>query len=77
MRAPQQFPFFSDPFFRQFFGGGVPRAPRSEVQRALDQAGRTLDIRHNHVALRVLQDEGAVTGVLVLTDDGPGVVHAP
>src|SRR5438067_1463813 len=25
VRAPQQFPFFDDPFFRQFFGGGVPR----------------------------------------------------
>jgi S1-C subfamily serine protease len=35
VRAPQQFPFFSDPFFRQFFGGGTPRAPQTEVQRAL------------------------------------------
>jgi len=35
VREPQQFPFFNDPFFRQFFGGGTPRAPRSEVQRAL------------------------------------------
>ena len=35
MREPQQFPFLNDPFFRQFFGGGAPRAPRSEVQRAL------------------------------------------
>jgi serine protease Do len=34
VRAPQQFPFFDDPFLRQFFGGGVPRA-RTEVQRAL------------------------------------------
>lgn len=25
VRAPQQFPFFDDPFFRQFFGGGSPR----------------------------------------------------
>ena len=25
MRAPQQFPFFDDPFFQQFFGGRVPR----------------------------------------------------
>jgi serine protease Do len=25
VHAPQQFPFFDDPFFRQFFGGGVPR----------------------------------------------------
>ncbi len=24
VRAPQQFPFFEDPFFRQFFGGGNP-----------------------------------------------------
>lgn len=28
----QQSPFFSDPFFREFFGGGVPR---EQVQRAL------------------------------------------
>ena len=35
VRAPQQFPFFDEPFFRQFFGGGTPRQPRTEVQRAL------------------------------------------
>ena len=38
VRAPQQFPFFDDPFFRQFFGGaGVPRgrSPQTEVQHAL------------------------------------------
>src|ERR1043165_8403494 len=35
VRAPQQFPFFDDPFFRQFFGGGTPSTPRSQVQRAL------------------------------------------
>src|SRR5690349_18067595 len=35
VRAAQQFPFFDEPFFRQFFGGGVPRQPRTEVQRAL------------------------------------------
>src|SRR5580658_6174515 len=37
VRAPQQFPFSDDPFFRQFFGGGVPRgrAPQTEVQHAL------------------------------------------
>src|ERR1044071_700528 len=35
VRAPQQFPFFDDPFFRQFFGGGMPRAPQTQVQRAL------------------------------------------
>jgi Do/DeqQ family serine protease len=37
VRAPQQFPFFNDPFFRQFFGGGNPqRAPQqTEVQEAL------------------------------------------
>lgn len=34
VRAPQQFPFFDDPFFQQFFGG-VPRRPQTEVQRAL------------------------------------------
>ncbi len=25
VRAPQQFPFFDDPFFQQFFGGRIPR----------------------------------------------------
>ncbi|HTX35438.1 MAG TPA: DegQ family serine endoprotease [Bryobacteraceae bacterium] len=37
VRAPQQFPFFDDPFFRNFFGGGVPqsRGPQTEVQHAL------------------------------------------
>jgi Do/DeqQ family serine protease len=35
VRAPQQFPFFDEPFFRQFFGGGAPRQPQTEVQRAL------------------------------------------
>jgi Do/DeqQ family serine protease len=35
VRAPQQFPFFDDPFFRQFFGGNVPRGGRTEVEHAL------------------------------------------
>src|ERR1017187_5751916 len=36
VRAPQQFPFFDDPFFRPFFGNGVPRrGGGTEVQRAL------------------------------------------
>jgi len=35
VRAAQQFPFFDDPFFRQFFGNGAPRRPQTEVQRAL------------------------------------------
>jgi L-aspartate oxidase len=52
-------------------------ATGAEVQRALDHAAVTLDIRRNHVALELLQDDGAVTGVLVLNDDGPGIVHAP
>ena len=52
-------------------------ATGAEVQRALDSAAARLDIRHNHVALELLIADGAVTGVLVLNDDGPGVVHAP
>ncbi|RDH76752.1 L-aspartate oxidase [Mycolicibacterium moriokaense] len=52
-------------------------ATGAEVQRALDHAAATLDIRRNHVALQILQAQGAVTGVQVLNDDGPGVVHAP
>src|ERR1051326_8595295 len=35
VRAPQQFPFFDDPFFRQFFGGSMPRGNQSEVEHAL------------------------------------------
>lgn len=38
IRAPQQFPFSDDPFFRQFFGGGnrtQPRDTQSTVEHAL------------------------------------------
>jgi L-aspartate oxidase len=52
-------------------------ATGAEVQRALDHAAATLDIRRNHVALQVLHDDSAVTGVLVRNDDGLGVIHAP
>ncbi len=52
-------------------------ATGAEVQRALDHAAATLDIRRNHVALQVLNDGTAVTGVLVRNADGLGVVHAP
>ena len=52
-------------------------ATGAEVQRALDHAAATLDIRRNHVALQVLHDESGVTGVLVRNPDGLGLVHAP
>lgn len=52
-------------------------ATGAEVQRALDHAAATLDIRRNHVALEILHDESAVTGVLVRNGDGVGVLHAP
>ncbi|MDT5073377.1 MAG: L-aspartate oxidase [Mycobacterium sp.] len=52
-------------------------ATGAEVQRALDHAAAMLDIRRNHVALQVLHEAGAVTGVLVRNDDGLGVIHAP
>jgi L-aspartate oxidase len=52
-------------------------ATGAEVQRALDLAAAALDIRRNHVALQVLHDDSAVTGVLVRNDDGLGVIHAP
>jgi L-aspartate oxidase len=51
-------------------------ATGAEVQRALDVAAARLDIRRNHVALEILHDDGAVTGVLTLNDDGLGIVHA-
>ena len=52
-------------------------ATGAEVQRALDNAAALLDIRRNHIALELLHTDGAVTGVLVLNDDGLGIVHAP
>jgi L-aspartate oxidase len=52
-------------------------ATGAEVQRALDQAAATLDIRRNHVALQVLHEGYSVTGVLVRNADGLGVIHAP
>ncbi|TRW83273.1 L-aspartate oxidase [Mycolicibacterium sp. 018/SC-01/001] len=52
-------------------------ATGAEVQRALDHAAATLDIRRNHVALDLLIDGGAVAGVSVLSQDGPGAVYAP
>ena len=52
-------------------------ATGAEVQRALDHAAATLDIRHNHVALELLYDAYGITGVQVINDDGVGIVHAP
>ncbi|KWX25131.1 L-aspartate oxidase [Mycolicibacterium wolinskyi] len=52
-------------------------ATGAEVQRALDLAAATLDIRRNHVAVQILHDDTTVTGVLVRNEDGPGIVHAP
>jgi L-aspartate oxidase len=52
-------------------------ATGAEVQRALDHAAATLDIRRSHIALQILQSDGAVNGVQVLNEDGLGVVHAP
>lgn len=52
-------------------------ATGAEVQRALDHAAATLDIRRNHVALDLILDDGAVAGVTVLSEDGLGAVYAP
>lgn len=52
-------------------------ATGAEVQRALDFAAANLDVRRNHVALQILRDDAAVTGVLVRNEDGVGIVHAP
>jgi Do/DeqQ family serine protease len=35
VRAPQQFPFSDDPFFRQFFGGTIPRGGGTQVEESL------------------------------------------
>jgi L-aspartate oxidase len=52
-------------------------ATGAEVQRALNRAVSALDVRHDHVAVRVLHDGLAVNGVAVLNADGPGILHAP
>lgn len=52
-------------------------ATGAEVQRVLDHAAAALDVRTNHVALRVLHDGVAVTGVLVSNAEGLAIVHAP
>ena len=52
-------------------------ATGAEVQRALDHAADTVDIRTKHTALRLLHDSGSVTGVLVASRHGIGIVHAP
>lgn len=56
-------------------------ATGAEVQRVLDDAAAALDIRTNHVALRLLHDAGlgteAITGVLTANPDGIGIIHAP
>jgi L-aspartate oxidase len=55
-------------------------ATGAEVQRVLDQTAAALDIRTNHAALRLLHDASSgtdsVTGVLVASPDGIGIVHA-
>ncbi|OBB92426.1 L-aspartate oxidase [Mycobacterium sp. 852002-30065_SCH5024008] len=52
-------------------------ATGAEVQRALDHAAARLDIRAGHVALRVLHNDAAVTGVLLGSVDGYGIINAP
>jgi L-aspartate oxidase len=56
-------------------------ATGAEVQRALDRAATTLDIRAKHAALRLLHDTAsgtdAVTGVLVADRRSIGIIHAP
>nr|WP_108637706.1 L-aspartate oxidase [Mycobacterium numidiamassiliense] len=52
-------------------------ATGAEVQRALDHAAGILDIRSGHVALQILHDGTAVTGVSVGNPDGIGVISAP
>ncbi|MDT5259940.1 MAG: L-aspartate oxidase [Mycobacterium sp.] len=52
-------------------------ATGAEVQRALDHAADSLDIRTSHVAVRVLHDGTAVNGVSVINPDGCGIISAP
>lgn len=50
-------------------------ATGAEVQRALNHAATTLDIRRNHVARQLLYDDNGINGVEVINDDGVGIVH--
>ncbi|WP_197502059.1 L-aspartate oxidase [Mycobacterium sp. E2733] len=52
-------------------------ATGAEVQRTLDHAAARLDIRAGHVALRVLHNDAGVTGVLLGSVDGYGIINAP
>ena len=52
-------------------------ATGAEVQRALNHAAATLDVRCNHIARQLLFDDDGITGVEVMNDDGVGIVHAP
>lgn len=52
-------------------------ATGAEVQRTLNHAATTLDIRRNHVVRQLLCDDDGITGVEVLNRDGVGIVHAP
>src|SRR6201997_1359708 len=52
-------------------------ATGAEVQRALNHAAATLDVRCNHIARQLLFDNEGITGVQVMNDDGVGIVHAP
>ena len=52
-------------------------ATGAEVQRALDVAAATLDIREQHTVVELLHDGSQITGVLVDGPDGPGIVHTP
>ncbi len=52
-------------------------ATGAEVQRALDHATATLDIRRNHIARELLYDDDGISGVQVINDNGVGIVHAP
>jgi L-aspartate oxidase len=51
-------------------------ATGAEVQRALNHAAATLNVRCNHVALQVLSGPAGVSGVLVANDDGVAILPA-
>ncbi|OHU19015.1 L-aspartate oxidase [Mycobacteroides franklinii] len=51
-------------------------ATGAEVQRALDHAAATLDIRRSHVVYDILIGPGGVGGVVVGNGDGLGVINA-
>lgn len=80
VRAPQQFPFMNDPFFRQFFGNQLPQMPQAQRERALGSGVIvTADgyiLTNHHVIdgaeqIKVELNDGRVLDAKVIGSDAP------